>query len=974
MSEIENKLGILQKKISGKIYFDDLHLIAYSTDASVYRQKPLAVCIPLVYNDLLEIIKWSNTYQIPIIPRAAGTSLAGQVVGEGLIVDISKHFKQILEINPIEKWVKVQAGVVLDELNLFLKSYGLFFAPETSTSNRCTIAGMVGNNSCGTHALIYQSTREHVLELKTILSDGSEVVFGELTQAEFNKKCTLQTLEGQIYRKINQLIFDATLQNEIENEFPDKEIKRRNTGYAIDLLKFENKNSKTDKNEPTINLCKLLAGSEGTLAFTTEIKLNLEPLPPPEKAVIPIHLSNLQQAFEANLIALKHNPVAIELMDKPIMDCTKGNRDQAKNRFFVLGDPEALLIVEFAAHSKQEIFEKAKSLETEMRQNGFGYHFPLLFGNEVNKVWNLRKAGLGVLANLEGSAKAVALIEDIAVNVKKLPAFMQEMTKMLSKHGLSCVHYAHISTGELHLRPLIDLHTSHGQNLFRQVGLEAAQLVKKYRGSLSGEHGDGRLRGEFIPMMVGNAIYQVFREIKHTFDPKNILNPKKIIETPQINTHLRYEADKKLPAIQTFFNFDAENGILAAAEKCNGSADCRKSEIIGGMMCPSFKATTDEKNTTRARANLLREILTYSKTKNRFNNKQLYEVFDLCLMCKACKTECPSSVDVAKLKMEFLQHFYLSNPISLRSWLIANLPIFNQLGQISPFLFNFFAKKIMPFLGFTPKRSFPVLQKKLIPENFLKPIEEKVLTSKWHSKVCLFIDEFTQFNDTQIGIKVIMLLTHLGYQVVIPKHLNSARTYLSKGLLKKATKIINKNIEFLSPLISDDLPLIGIEPSAILGFRDEYLSLAFAKNKFAAEKLAKNALLFDEFIAKEIEKGKITKDFFTKKVQKITLHTHCHQKSLADSKSLITVLSLPENYEVTEIPSGCCGMAGAFGYEKEHYEISMKIGAQILFPSIRQTSDNVIIAASGTSCRCQIKDGTKRQALHPIEILYDAIV
>ncbi len=973
---ITKLLQLLEKGFEGEIFVDDSIRLMYATDASAYREIPLAVTYPKNENDIIKLVNFASENKIPLIPRGAGTSLAGQVVGNGIVADISKHFTRVLEINEKERWVRVQPGVVRDELNKVLKPYGLFFAPETSTSNRCMIAGMVGNNACGAHSLVYGSTRDHTLELRTVLSDGSVAVFGEVDKKTFEQKSLQNTLEGKVYKKIYELLSDKNLRKEIKEQYPHPEIRRRNTGYALDQVMDCEIFGESDKK---FNFCKLLAGSEGTLAFTTEIKLNLEPLPPQHIGLVAVHLNSVAEALKANLIALQHKPYSIELTDKILLDLTKKNIEQRKNRFFVKGDPGAILIVEFAENSFEQVLKKAESMENAMRKAGFGYHFPLITGNDMNKVWDLRKAGLGIINNMPGDAKPVPVIEDTAVRPQDLPEYIADFDEILKKYNLQCVYYAHIATGELHLRPVLNLKDPEDVELFYKIGLESAKLVKKYRGSLSGEHGDGRLRGEFIPLMVGQHLYNIFKEIKSTWDPDGIFNPGKITDTPKMNSSLRYRPGQKTPEIKTYFDFSADMGIVRAAEKCNGTGLCRKTEIMGGTMCPSYMATRDENKSTRARANILREFLSKPNQKNPFDHKEIYDALDLCLMCKGCKSECPSSVDITKLKAEFLQHYYEKHGIPLRSRFIANISKINKLGSYFPSVYNYFqtnkflSNLTASLLGFAPQRKFPLLSKTPLDRWYSKNKKLLEKNNGFKKTVYLFNDEFTRFNDTDVGIKAIFLLTKLGYNVIIPKHLESARTYLSKGLVKKAKTIANKNILLLKDKISDTTPLLGIEPSAILTFRDEYQDLAFPENRDAAKKLAGNSFMIEEFLEREMKAGNIKKEQFTTADKHIKLHGHCHQKALASTRPTLFVLGFPENYTVEEIPSGCCGMAGAFGYEKEHYDLSMKVGELVLFPAVRSSSKETIIAAPGTSCRHQIKDGTKRTALHPVEILYDAL-
>jgi FAD/FMN-containing dehydrogenase/Fe-S oxidoreductase len=971
---MHDKLRALARELDGELYDDDTMRILYATDASAYREKPLAVAVPKTKDDLKKLIAFADRERTSIIPRTAGTSLAGQVVGSGIIVDVSKNFTSIIEINAEERWVRVQPGVIRDELNLFLKPYGLFFGPETSTANRAMIGGMVGNNSCGSNSVVYGSTREHLISVNAILSDGTETVFEAIGLEDFHAKCEGNGFEAGIYRTVRSLLGNYENQLEIRKEFPKPSVERRNTGYAVDMLLDM---APFTAGGNAFNFCSLIAGSEGTLAFITEIKLNVVPLPPKETGLLCVHFNTIDESLRANLIALQYKPSASELIDHYILECTKDNLEQSKNRFFVQGDPGAILVIEFCRSNREEIIAIAAEIERSMRAQGLGYHFPLLFGADTKKIWTLRKAGLGLLSNLPGDEKAVPVIEDTAVDVNDLPAYIREFNVILKKYDLYSVHYAHAGSGEIHLRPIINLKTEEGNKLFRSIAGEIATLVKKYQGSLSGEHGDGRLRGEFIRQMVGERNYKLLQQIKNCWDPKGIFNPNKIVDTPPMNTMLRYTPGQQTPPLKTIFRFNNQN-ILQHAEQCNGSGDCRKTELSGGTMCPSFMATRNEKDTTRARANILREFLTNSTKINRFDHPEIKEVMDLCLSCKGCKSECPSNVDVAKLKAEFQQHYYDANGVPFRSKLIANFTSSSSLGSIVPGLYNFavtnrvVAKLVKKISGFAIERSMPTLEKTTLRSWYKK--NRRTGSAISDKTVYFFCDEFTNFNDTSIGIKAIQLLEKLGYNVIIPDHIESARTWLSKGLIRKAKSIAEKNIRMLAPLVSTDHPLIGVEPSAILTFRDEYMDLADESLLDDARKLKLSSFMIDEFIAMEIDKGNINSSQFTTEARKVILHGHCQQKALSGVMSSVKLLSLPANYEVETIPSGCCGMAGSFGYEKEHYDLSMKIGELVLFPAVRKQEQDVIIAAPGTSCRHQVKDGTGRKAKHPVEILYEALI
>lgn len=972
----------LQEKFSGALFFNHTPLhnsqkLLYSTDASVYQEKPVAVAIPKTNEDLKALIRFAREQKLSLIPRAAGTSLAGQVVGAGLVVDISKYFDKILEVNTEEKWVRVQPGVIRDDLNVKLREYGLMFGPETSTSSRAMIGGMVGNNSCGLHSIVWGCTRDHLLEASVLLSDGTEAIFRNLDRNEFYAKASQNNLEGNIYREIHKILHNPFNQENIVQGFPKKSIKRRNTGYALDMLID---NQPFTENEIPFNFCKLLAGSEGTLAFITEVKLNLLPLPPKEAALVCVHCNSIDESLKANLVALAHKPTASELVDKYILDFTIGHHEYEKNRFFIEGDPKAILMVEFMSETLSDLKSMTDSFIADLKNAGLGYAHPVVWAEQTKPAWDVRKAGLGLIRNLPGDTQPVNLIEDCAVDPQDLPQYIADLEVLLKKHSLNASYYAHAGAGELHVEPMINLKTTEGKNLFRTVLKETAALVKTYNGSLSGEHGDGRLRGEFIEFMIGPDNFALLHEVKRIFDPQNIFNSGKITNTPPMNESLRYEAEKRIDKTETIFDFSEQEGILRLSEKCSGSGDCRKTELTGGTMCPSYMATRQEKDTTRARANILRQFLTNSTKENKFDHPEIKEVMDLCLSCKGCKSECPSSVDIAKMKGEFLQHYYDANGVPFRTKMIGNFTRSQELASHFPGLYNFVIsnpvteKLTKKILGFAQEREIPKLASQTLKAWAKDYFRKNRDNSSDKGIVYLFCDEFTNFNDAEIGQKAIKLLSKLGYEVVIPNHLESGRTYLSKGLVREAQKIAIKNVQLLSDSIPNDRPIIGIEPSAILTLRDEYLDLVPASMKEDAKKIAKKTFLIDEFIAAEIDEKRIRKENFTTEKKLIKLHGHCHQKALSNLTATKKMLSVPDNYEVQLIPSGCCGMAGSFGFEEEHYETSMKIGELVLFPTIRKQAAETIIAANGTSCRHQIKDGTGRTALHPVEILWEALL
>ena len=1012
-----------------KLYTDSLHKIAYATDASVYREIPYGVAYPETEDDVRELMRVAREKGVDLIPRAGGTSIAGQVVGSGIVVDISKNWNKILEINAEERWARVQPGVVRDELNIALKPYGLFFSPETSTSNRCCIGGMFGNNSCGTHSLVYGSTRHHVVAAKGILIDGSIEEFKNYKIKEleerfgdsFWKKEQHDSLIEKIYAQLLNFAFDEKISKLIAENYPDKELNRRSCGYAIDEV-IETLTSHPSPLTPygSINLCKLLAGSEGTLAFITEITVSLDPLPPKEIMAVCGHCDTLEKSFEANLVALKHKPTAVELMDGDILELSKGNVEQQKNRFFVDGDPAALLITELRADTREEMEQKADVLERDLLDSGLIYKCTRVYGADVAKGWALRKAGLGILGGMKGDAKPMGVIEDTAVAPYRLPAYMKDFRQMLDRLGAKCVFYGHISTGELHLRPIINLKTNEGRTLFRTIAKETALLVKKHRGSISGEHGDGRLRGEFIPLLYGDETYELMWQVKKCWDPEGLLNRHKIVDTLPMDSMLRFEEESglQMEGCNTYFNWKAAfdectapgatgarsqaHALICSIEQCNGAGDCRKSNIIGGTMCPAYKVSGDELKTTRARANVLREVLTHVGTGSVPARSQwsmvngqwsmVKEMLDSCLACKGCKSECPSNVDMTRLRAELLQHYYDHNGTPLRTWLVARMAQMEQMGRtVRPF-YNLAATWkptaaiIKDIVKFAPERSIPALSKKTMRQL----VEEEVTVSQDNfrkgeakKKVLLFADEFTNQQEAELGLTFAKLLMRLGYQVEIPNLLESGRAAISKGYLKRAKKIAQENVKRLiqCSMVNGQWSIVGIEPSAILTFRDEYPDLVPAEQRADAINIGKYCLLYDEFLKQEIDNGNISTEDFKADEMEIWLHGHCHQKALVGVEKTVDVLQkLLNGATVHTIPSGCCGMAGSFGYEKEHYKTSLEIGEMVLFPTIRKAvlspltshpSHPTFVAAPGTSCRQQILDGTGVKAVHPIEILYN---
>jgi FAD/FMN-containing dehydrogenase/Fe-S oxidoreductase len=1015
----------------------------YATDASAYRELPKAVAFPKDAEDVRMLLAFAGRHGLGLLPRTAGTSLAGQVVGSGIVLDYSRYRNRILELDKEAGTVWVEPGVIRDDLNRFLHPHGWQFGPETSTANRAMLGGMVGNNSCGSHSVVYGSTREHVLAIEGFLADGQWVRLEALEEDAWASAEQAPGLQGAIFRQLRSLRQDQVLLDALRSEGPKSGIPRRNTGYALDLLLGvepmplgSSHPAQVQRRQSAIDPTRLVCGSEGTLMLMERIQLSLEPLPPPHSALVCAHFHSLDEALEGNLVALKAKPTAVELMDHYIFECTANNRRFAPYRFFLEGSPKALLAIELVAHSEEALERSIQNLEQSFRKAGLGYAFPVVRGADMAKVWTLRKAGLGLLSNLPGDAKPAPVIEDTAVDVKDLPAYIRDFNALLREHNMHAVHYAHAGSGELHLRPIIDLKSREGQAAFRTIAESVSALVKRYRGSLSGEHGDGRLRGEFLREQVGEHAYAAMKAIKTTWDPQSILNPGKIVDAPAMDADLRYRPDQATPDYDTGFRWDKSQGVVRAAEQCNGSGDCRKPAEAGGTMCPSYHATRNETETTRARANMLREVLggryrefadqvdaeasalqeagldaehrpgqgpgmgssAPSKAQNPWEDPALDRVLDLCLACKGCTGECPSNVDMARLKSEWLyqryrrkgfpwRHRAFGHVVRLNDLAAPFAPLYNRFLSAPSSLHSPIGRNIKKLIGVHPERRLPPLQRQSLKRWFAHT--EKRRTDAWQKRqkqrpfrgdVWLFADAFSNRLDVDLGRDAVALLEGLGYRVRLAPGGESGRSFISKGMLNEARHCADRNVRALKGKLDPNTPLLGIEPSALLGFRDEYPDLVSEPLKDAANDIAEHCFLVEDFLAREAEAGRIGPENFRPATgegarrQSLVLHGHCHQKALVGLSGCAAALSLPEGHEVTVLDTGCCGMAGSFGYEAEHHALSMAVGELRLFPTLRGLPAHTGIAAPGTSCRHQIEDGTGLEAKHPISWLREALL
>jgi len=969
---LNDLLTELEQQIEGEVRFDQYSEILYSTDASIYQIEPIGVVIPKHKEDVIATIKIAHELGFPLLPRGAGTGLTGGAVGHAIIMDMTKYMNQILEINTEEQWVRVQPGVVLDELNTYLKEYGFLFGPDVATSNRASVGGMIGNNSSGARSIVYGKTVDNVLEVTVALSNGEEVVFKQVNDEELAAKTQWEgeapaEPENQIYQEVKRIVDEN--REEIRQKYP--KIMRRVAGYNLDefIARGEDETS-----NPPFNLAKLIVGSEGTLATVLEAKVKIAPMPK-MKAIDVVHFDDFIQSMEATNEALQCDPSAVEVVDKTVLDLTKESIQYSKLRTFLEGDPEAILIVEFYGDSEAELAEKIENLEKRFKAKGYGYGFVrALSEEEIAKIWRVRKAGLALLMGMKGDAKPTGFVEDTAVSPEKLPEYIRRFKQIIDDHDTTAAYYAHASVGCLHIRPILNLKKGSDVEKMRSISEKIADLVLEFGGAISAEHGDGLARSYWVEKAFGAKLYKAFQEVKQVFDPKGIMNPGKIVNAPSMDENLRFGADYQTVPYETFFDFSADGGFGGAIEMCSGVGVCRKT--LEGVMCPSFMYTREEEHSTRGRANALRAALCGHLSKEELTGKRLYEVLDLCLGCKSCKSECPSNVDMSKIKYEFLAHYYEENGLPLRNWLFGNIETLNKLGCAFAPLSNWMMRRGIvkwmfdQFIGIDKRRQFPNFASQTFESWFKKRRRgESEAPAELPKKVVLFHDTYLNYNDSQIGIATVKILEAAGYEIILPDKKCCGKPMISKGMLEKAIKNAQYNIEHLAVYAEQGYPIVGCEPSCILTIRDDYPDLI---DDDRAELVAENTYTIEEFLAMLHEKGELDLDFNGNQ-KKLLLHGHCYQKALVGTAPALELLNLPPGYEAEEIDSGCCGMAGAFGYEKEHYEFSMGVGEMRLFKAINSQTGDFEVVASGTSCRHQIKDGTGKKAKHPVEVLAEAL-
>ncbi len=957
-SDTKDLVEELRRDVAGEVRFDKMSRLLYSTDASIYQIEPIGVVLPRSEEDVIAVVEAANRHEVPVLPRGGGTSLAGQTVAPAVVVDFSRHMREMLEVNVEDGWVRTQPGIILDELNRLLAPHDVLFAPDPSTSNRGNVGGALGNNSCGAHSIVWGKTVDNVREIKAVLSNGERATFGQVDSAQIEERASTGGLQGDMYRTLASL--GESERDEVLKRYP--KIQRRVSGYNLDEL----------IGGDGFDMARFVVGSEGTLLTITEATLKVVP-PPQHKALAVLHFRELIESMEATVATLEVEPAAVEMIGSLILRQARTNIEYARLMDFVEGDPEAILVVEVTGDSVEEVESKLDGVEDRMRRGSLGYAVTrLVEPSEQEKVWAVRKAGLGLMMNVPGNAKPLPFVEDTAVAPEKLPEFVRRFDEIVRESGTTAGYYGHASVGCLHIRPLIDPKTRDGVDRMQSIGTAISDLVLEFGGAMSGEHGDGLARSTWNEKMFGSRLYEAFRQVKHAFDPKGIMNPGKIVDAPPMTENLRIDPAYRTLDLTTGFSYSREGGFAAAVEMCNGQGACRK--VTSGTMCPSYMATRDEEHSTRGRANALRSAISGALPVDALAGERLHEVMDLCLECKACKAECPSNVDMAKLKYEFLYRYHQTNGYPARSRLFGNIASLSRLGSFFAPVSNWalesdLVKGLMQELaGVDTRRTLPKFASQTFTQWFRARTIRQEGNDGSRGQVVLFPDTFTNYNHPEIGIAATKVLEALDYEVVVPPSKCCGRPMLSKGMLDKAKTNARANVDSVFPYVEQGAKVVGLEPSCILSFRDDYVDLV---DDDRVSTVAESSMLIEEFVLHALGEG--AKIDFTNSPGEVLLHGHCHQKALVGTGPAMEVLRMIPGCDSSDIPSGCCGMAGSFGFEKEHYDVSMQIGEQVLLPSIRDSNPGATVVSEGVSCRQQIADGTGRQAKHLAEILADAL-
>ncbi|MCK4772044.1 MAG: FAD-binding protein [Candidatus Latescibacteria bacterium] len=979
----------LEREIAGEVGFDEWTRMLYSTDASIYRIMPLGVVFPKTEDDVAATVALCTRYGFPMLPRGSGTSLAGQTVGEAVVIDFSRYMDGVVRFEPESGSISVQPGIYLGSMNLKVAGSGLMFGPDPASAEHATVGGVMGNNGTGAHSILYGMAGDHLRSVSVILADGTRAVFEEVSWSEAHRRGGLPVpgtpgstaggpraapppvdLHSSIYREIIRIALDHA--DAIQEAFP--KTWRRVGGYALDAF----------QPEKPLNLSRLIAGSEGTLCTIVEAELGLVPMPSGTSLAV-LSFDSMLSSLATVPALLAEAPSAVELMDSMLMGLCRRHPDYSRRLTFVEGEPEALLVVEVYGESEAERAAHLERLERTARDAAEGPFGVLYFHDQAEQanIWAVRNAGLGLLMSKRGDHKPIPFVEDTAVPPERLRDYIADVLRVLHDHETPAAFYAHASAGCLHIRPLINLKDPPEVAKMASISEAVLELVLQYSGAMAGEHGDGLARSALNPRIYGNEVYGLFERVKDTFDPEGLMNPGKIVRAPAMTDSLRFGPDYRTAPVATFFDFTADGGFARAVEMCSGSGECLK--IGTGTMCPSFMATKDEKNSTRGRANSLRAVLSGAVSSKGMEDERLHETLDLCLECKACKTECPSQVDMTRLKTEFLAHYYKARGTPLRVRLFGNIDRLNRIGSMTAPLSNWLAASypvrwlLDRVLGVDMRHSMPTFHRRTLEKQYARSgrgprasdVSEPARGTVW-----LLPDTFTNYNDPGIGMAAVRLLRAAGYQVrLLPMPGGSSgRAMLSKGMIKQAREVARANLEVWAPLVAVGIPILGLEPSELLTLRDEYPVLVPGK---AADAVAGAALILEEWLAgMEDELGPALQFRSPRDYDEahLLVHGHCHLKALVGMEPLLTVLGWLPQTEVKEVDSGCCGMAGSFGFEKEHYDLSMAIGAQRLFPAIEGLNGRGTVVAPGTSCRQQIRDATGREPLHPVEVLAGRLV
>ncbi len=953
-------LSELANQSTCEIRTDQVSRCVYSVDASIYEVKPSAVIIPRTKSDIVKVAQMAFKHNIPLTPRGAATGITGGCLGTGWIVDTSKYLSNILEVNFEQEYAVIEPGVIQDHLNGALSQNNYRLGPDTSTGNRATLGGMVANNAAGARSLRFGKMVDHVQSVELILASGEVLEFGPLSSSQEKEKLQQQGIEGHIYRTVAAI--RTKYADEISSRFPH--LPRRVSGYNLDELM---------KPGP-FNLCKLIAGSEGSLGILSKIKVSICKKPKVLTLCI-VHFTDLLKAFEAVSDMLQFSPIALELIDDKILATGRKVPSMKGKLDWLNGDPHAMLVAEFEGETGVEAQEKTDQFAEAMKAKGIGYAWNIITEPvQMSHVWEVRKAGLGILLSKRSYSRAIAFIEDLSIAPHNLAKFMGQFLAYLKSKGKEAGIYGHAGSGCMHIRPYIDLRNPDERKLMHQMMLDVTAMLLEHGGALSGEHGDGLIRSWLNEKMFGSKLYQAFLDLKNAFDPRFLMNPGKIVQGPPLEQNLRRSPLANVPSISTFQDFSKEKGFELAVDLCNGNGLCRKAESV---MCPSFQVSGDEYDTTRARAQALRSVINGQLTSTDWPGEPLKDILDLCIECKGCKTECPSSVDMAKMKAEFLYQYQEKYGYPFRTRLFAHIDSLFKMASPFARLFNwagsrFLTKLMLNWIGIAPQRSFP----KLAPLRFSEWFQKHHVSEHQGKKtVVLFNDTYTEFNEPEIGIAAVKILEALGYQVLVPPWKCCGRPLISKGLLKEAQQHMCEVVQTFAEYAKQGFPIIGLEPSCILTVKDDFQNLLKGVNTDPAhlEAIIQAATTLDEFLHLHIKQGQFHLNF-NPQAKEVKLHGHCHQKSLVGTKPTIEVLRAIPHFTVSEIDSGCCGMAGSFGYEKEHYEFSLKIAELKLAPAVRSAPKEALIVANGISCRSQIEHTTGTKAKHLAEALADAMI